>query len=116
MELYLEAAESDDFSFNWDIIVDHDGNVGYIDSTSDSYTRQQANFVMFLIKGTIPLMEDYGVDWVGWLFKEINLVQLNSEITEILTEYLGIDNGYFPQFSVEDGKLKVDLGTIQMQE
>ena len=113
MELYLEPAGSDDYAYNWDIAVNSKGEALVV--TEDKEIEQKVNFLVFLVQGAIPLMEEYGVDWSGWLFKEITLVQLNSQITEIIREYLGDNIGYYPNYNEKDGKLIVTMARIIMQ-
>ena len=109
MELLLVSSEDPEKDrTNWDIDVD-DGIAAVVpDGTEED---QEASVVAYLEKNTIPLMEERGVDWTGYLTKRASLAEIDTQIRENLKTYL--DNiMYTPTYSPVEGKLVVNMAKI----
>lgn len=109
MELLLVSSEDPEKDrTNWDIDVEDGIAVVVPDGAEED---QEASVVAYLEKNTIPLMEDRGVDWSGYLTKRTSLAEVDTQIRENLKTYL--DNVmYTPTYSPVDGKLVVNMAKI----
>ena len=109
MELLLVSSEDPETErTNWDIDVE-DGIAKVV--PEDAEEDQEANVIAYLEKSTIPLMEDRGVDWSGYLTKRTSLAEIDTQIRENLKTYL--DNVlYTPTYAPVEGKLVVNMAKI----
>ena len=109
MELLLIASEDPETErYNWDIEVKDGIAVTVPDEAEED---QEASVVAYLEKNTIPLMEDRGVDWTGYLTKRASLAEVDTQIRENLKTYL--DTVLFsPVYSADKGKLVVNMAKI----
>lgn len=109
MELLLVSSEDPEKDrTNWDIDVEDGIAVVVPDGAEED---QEASVVAYLEKNTIPLMEERGVDWTGYLTKRASLAEIDTQIRENLKTYL--DNVmYTPTYSPVDGKLVVNMAKI----
>lgn len=109
MELLLVSSEDPEKDrTNWDIDVE-DGIATVVPDGAEE--DQEASVVAYLEKNTIPLMEDRGVDWTGYLTKRTSLAEVDTQIRENLKTYL--DNVmYTPTYSPVEGKLVVNMAKI----
>ena len=109
MELLLVSSENpEEDRTNWDIDV-ADGIARVVPDGAEE--DQEANVITYLEKSTIPLMEDRGVDWSGYLIKHTSLAEVDTQIRENLKTYL--DNVlYTPTYSAIAGKLVVSIAKI----
>lgn len=108
MDLRIEAVKIEDVSPNeWDIIVDKDNEVETVDETTE--IEQMANIAMATELHTIPQLENIGIDWLGYLFKEKSLTEIDFEIRQALMKFIG-DTSFIPAYSKEGDSLVVKLG------
>jgi hypothetical protein len=109
MELLLVSSEDPEKDrTNWDIDV-VDGIAAVVPDGAEE--DQEASVIAYLEKNTIPLMEDRGVDWTGYLTKRASLAEIDTQIRENLKTYL--DNVmYTPTYSPVEGKLVVNMAKI----
>ena len=109
MELLLVSSEDPEKDrTNWDIDVEDGIAVVVPDGAEED---QEASVVAYLEKNTIPLMEDRGVDWSGYLTKRTSLAEIDTQIRENLKTYL--DNVmYTPTYSPVEGKLVVNMAKL----
>lgn len=109
MELLLVSSEDPEKDrTNWDIDVEDGIAVVVPDGAEED---QEASVVAYLEKNTIPLMEDRGVDWSGYLTKRTSLAEIDTQIRENLKTYL--DNVMFtPTYSPVEGKLVVNMAKL----
>ena len=109
MELLLVSSENPEKDrTNWDIDV-VDGIAAVVPDGAEE--DQEASVVAYLEKNTIPLMEDRGVDWTGYLTKRTSLAEVDTQIRENLKTYL--DTVLFsPVYSADKGKLVVNMAKI----
>ena len=109
MELLLVSSEDPEKDrTNWDIDVEDGIAVVVPDGAEED---QEASVVAYLEKNTIPLMEDRGVDWSGYLTKRTSLAEVDTQIRENLKTYL--DNVMFtPTYSPVEGKLVVNMAKL----
>jgi hypothetical protein len=109
MELLLVSSEDPEKDrTNWDIDV-VDGVATVVPEGAEE--DQEASVVAYLEKNTIPLMEDRGVDWTGYLTKRASLAEIDTQIRENLKTYL--DNVMFtPTYSPVEGKLVVNMAKL----
>lgn len=109
MELLLVSSEDPEKDrTNWDIDVEDGIAVVVPDGAEED---QEASVVAYLEKNTIPLMEDRGVNWTGYLTKRASLAEIDTQIRENLKTYL--DNVmYTPTYSPVEGKLVVNMAKI----
>lgn len=109
MELLLVSSEDPEKDrTNWDIDV-VDGVAAVVPDGAEE--DQEASVVAYLEKNTIPLMEERGVDWTGYLTKRASLAEIDTQIRENLKTYL--DNVmYTPTYSPVEGKLVVNMAKI----
>lgn len=107
--VYDEAAKEE---FNsWDIEVDSNNDVLTVDG--DKETDQMADIAAALEQGSIPLIDTRGVDWLGLLFKEKSLLEIDSQIRKNLSTYVD-DLSYAPIYTKEGDRLKVEIARINL--
>lgn len=93
---------------NWDIEV-KDGIASVVPDGAEE--DQEASVIAYLEKNTIPLMEERGIDWPGYLTKRASLAEVDTQIRENIKTYL--DTVLFsPVYSAEKGKLVVHMAKI----
>lgn len=97
-------------NYNWDIDV-VDGLPVLLDEESE--IDQIATVAAYLGKGTVPLMEEKGNDWAGYLLSEKTLTQLDSEVRDNINTYTD-QADHVPMYYVEDEKLKVTIGRVNI--
>ena len=109
MELLLSSSADPEIErVNWDIDV-KDGIALTVPEEAEE--DQEASVVAYLEKTTIPLMEERGVDWTGYLTKRTSLAEVDTQIRENLKTYL--DTVLFtPVYSANEGKLIVNMAKI----
>ena len=109
MELLLSSsADPETERVNWDIEVNDGVALTVPDGAEED---QEASVVAYLEKATIPLMEERGVDWPGYLTKRVSLAEVDTQIRENLKTYL--DTVLFtPVYSTDKGKLVVNMAKI----
>lgn len=109
MELFLDASEDPEAErYNWDIDV-IDGIAKTVPEGAEE--DQEAVVAAYLEKNSIPLMEERGVDWQGYLTKRVSLAEIDTQVRENLKTYLD-SLIYSPVFSARDGKLMVNMAKI----
>lgn len=97
-------------NYNWDIDV-VDGLPVLLDEESE--IDQIATVAAYLGKGTVPLMEEKGNDWAGYLLSEKTLTQLDSEVRGNINTYTD-QADHVPMYYVEDEQLKVTIGRVNI--
>lgn len=109
MELLLISSEDPEAErCNWDIDV-QDGIALTVPEEAEE--DQEASVVAYLEKNTIPLMEERGVDWSGYLTKRTSLAEIDTQVREGIKTYL--DTVLFsPVYSADKGKLVVNMAKI----
>lgn len=109
MELLLKSSEDPETErSNWDIEVEDGIALTVPEEAAES---QEASVIAYLEKNTIPLMEERGVDWSGYLTKRTSLAEVDTQIRENLKTYL--DTVLFsPVYSADKGKLVVSMTKI----
>lgn len=109
MELYLVSSEDPATEqYNWDIDVE-DGVAKVVPEGAEE--DQEASIITYLETNTVPLMEERGVDWAGYLVKQKSLAEIDTVIRENLKTYL--DTVLFsPVYTAKDGKLVVNLAKV----
>lgn len=109
MELLLVASEDPSAEqYNWDIDVE-DGLAKVVPEGAEE--DQEASVVAYLEKTTIPLMEERGIDWVGYLNKQNSLAEIDSQIRDSIKTYLDTVL-YSPVYTADKGKLEVHLAKV----
>ena len=109
MELLLASSTDPETErCNWDIEVE-DGIAKTVPAGAEE--DQEASVVAYLEKSTIPLMEDKGVDWTGYLTKRVSLAEVDTQIRDNLKTYLDTVL-YSPVYSADKGKLVVNMAKI----
>lgn len=109
MELLLVASEDPSAEqYNWDIDVE-DGLAKVVPEGAEE--DQEASVVSYLEKTTIPLMEERGVDWTGYLNKQNSLAEIDSQIRDNIKTYLDTVL-YSPVYTANKGKLEVHLAKV----
>lgn len=110
-ELYL-IGQYDDYEgppYNADIDIQ---NGRALELTDDRAIRTQRAVVTgYMEQGAVPLMEHRGIDWTGYITREKTLNEIDGQIRQNLSIYLGDDNKFIPQY----GRIG-DQTTIQMNE
>ena len=109
MELLLVSSEdAAEDRWNWDIDV-NDGMPDVV--PEDGEEGQEAAVVSYLETNTIPLMPERGVNWPGYLNKQLSLAEVDTQVRDNLKTYL--DTVLFsPVYSAKNGKLVVNLAKI----
>ena len=109
MELLLVTSENpEEDRTNWDIDVE-DGIAVCVPEGSEE--AQEASVVAYLETSTIPLMEERGVDWTGYLNKRKTLSEIDNQIRENLKTYLDTIL-YTPLYTAVDGKLNIHMEKV----
>lgn len=106
MELLLDTDNNEqEFMFNWDIVVE-DGIAETVPEQAE--LDQEAAVIAYLETNTIPLLEDKGTDWTGFLLKQKSLTEIDNKVRENLKQYLNTAI-YTPVYTAENGALTVNL-------
>lgn len=109
MELLLIASENaEEDGWNWDIDV-NDGAPDVVPEGGEE--GQEAAIVTYLETNTIPLMPEKGINWAGYLNKQLSLAEIDTDIRENLKTFLNTVL-FSPVYSVSNGKLSVNLTKI----
>ena len=109
MELLLASSKDPEAErYNWDIDVE-DGIAKTVPDEAEE--DQEASVIAYLEKYAIPLMEDRGVDWTGFLTKRTSLAEVDTQIRENLKTYLN-NVLYTPVYTTDKGKLVVNTAKI----
>lgn len=106
--LLLSSIDPETERYNWDIDVKN----GVAETVPEGAEEdQEASVIAYLEKSTIPLMEERGVDWTGYLTKRVSLAEVDTQIRENIRTYL--DTVLFsPVYSTDKGKLVVNMAKI----
>ena len=108
MDLKIITPTSSVNNFNWDIEV-ADGIPSTVTDTTE--VQQEANLAAYIQTNTIPLMEDKGNDWTAFLFKELSLSQIDSQVRENINTYSD-SMSYVPVYGIKDKELVVNVSQI----
>lgn len=109
MELLLVASEDPSTEqYNWDIDVE-DGLAKVVPEGAEE--DQEASVVTYLEKTTIPLMEERGIDWTGYLNKRNSLAEIDTQIRDNIKTYLDTVL-YSPVYTANKGRLEVHLAKV----
>ena len=108
MDLKIITPTSSVNNFNWDIEV-ADGIPSTVTDTTE--VQQEANLSAYLQTNTVPLMEDRGNDWTAFLFKELSLSQIDSQVRENINMYSD-SMSYVPVYGIKDKELVVNVSQI----
>ena len=95
----------------WDIEVDGNNDVVTVEGSKE--TDQMADIAASLETNSVPLVETRGVDWLGLLFKEKSLLEIDSEIRKNLSTYVD-DLSFAPIYTKEGDQLKVQISRINL--
>lgn len=109
MELLIVSSEDPETEgWNWDIDV-NDGIPEVVPEGGEE--GQEAAIISYLETNTIPLMPERGVNWAGYLNKQLSLAEIDTQVRDNLKTYL--DTVLFsPVYSAKNGKLTVNLAKI----
>jgi hypothetical protein len=95
----------------WDVKV-VDGIVPII--TDEQEDLQCATLAAFLVKGSIPQLEDAGVPWTEYLSERITFGELDFYIRQSLNN---VDKPtYYPAYDIVDDKLTLSVGRLKQEE
>ena len=109
MELLLVSSEdAAQDRWNWDIDV-NDGLPVLVPEGGEE--GQEAAVVSYLETNTIPLMPERGVNWPGYLNKQLGLAEIDTQVRENIKTYLDTVL-YSPVYAANDGKLTVNLAKV----
>lgn len=111
MDLRMNAEEITDEGVSWDCDVQN-GLVPII--TDDKEDLQSATLAGFLIKGTVPQLQDVGVPWTDFLTNRITFGVLDFYVRESLKN-VEADN-FYPQYDIEEDKLTMSIGKVQQED
>ena len=111
MDLKMKAEEITTAGVSWDCDVVK-GNVPII--TDDAEDLQCAILAGFLIKGTVPQLQDAGVPWTDFLTKKITFGVLDFYVRESLTN-VGKDN-FYPEYDIQNDQLTMSIGKLEQEE
>jgi hypothetical protein len=89
----------------WDIELE-DGIALSLDGAEE--LKQRAVIAAFIIKGTIPLLEDTGIDWTGYLLEQVNPRELDAQLRDSIFTFTG-SNTYVPYYNIRNGKLELSI-------
>lgn len=109
MELLLNTSvDPAEERYNWDIEVE-DGIALTVPEEAEE--DQAASVIAYLETNTIPLMPEKGINWPGYLGKELSLAEIDSKIRESLKTYLNTVL-FSPVYTTKEGKLEVSLTKV----
>jgi hypothetical protein len=98
MDEFRVIAGNREFDLDLDFI---DGKVGQV--AGDTAEIQRAYIASYTKKGTIPLQEDQGIDWAGFLQGEKPYNEIAYDLTGRIATYIGAGK-YAPAFR-QDGRM-----------
>lgn len=111
MDLKMKSEDINTTGVSWDCDVE-DGIVPVIkDDTED---MQCAVIAGFLIRGTVPQLEEAGVPWTEYLTNKITFGVLDFYVRDSLAN-VGKDN-FIPRYNIEDDKLTMSIGQLETEE
>lgn len=111
MDLKMKAEDITTAGTSWDCEVEN-GIVPIIkDDTED---MQCAVLASFLIKGTVPQLEDAGVPWTDYLTGKISFGILDFYVRESLQN---VDKtNYYPEYDIQNDQLTMGIGRLETEE
>ena len=110
MDMKMKAEDITTEGISWDCDV-VDGVVPIV--SGDTEDLQGATQAGFLIRGTVPQLPDVGVPWTDFLTQKITFGELDFYVRENLR--LAGREGFYPQYSVEGGKLVMTIGKLKTE-
>ena len=110
MDLKMKAEDITTAGVSWDCEV-KDGIAPII--MDDEEDLQCATIAGFLIKGTVPQLNEAGVPWTDFLTGRITFGVLDFYVRESMTN-VGEDN-FHPQYDIEEDKMTMSIGKIQQE-
>lgn len=109
MELKLFTTDNPEVAnYNWDIDV-VDGLPVLLEESSEK--DQLATVAAYISVDSIPLMEDKGNDWKGYLLGDKTLSQVDNQCRKNINLYTEEYN-YTPTYSIKDEKLVVGINKV----
>jgi hypothetical protein len=95
----------------WDVKVEN-GNVPII--TDDKEDLQCATLAAFLVKGSVPQLEDAGVPWNDFLTQKITFGELDYYIRDSLNNVE--KQTFYPSYDIADDKLTLSIGKLEQED
>ena len=111
MDLKMQAEEIDTAGVSWDCDVEN-GMVPII--TDDKEDLQSATLAGFLIRGTVPQLQEAGVPWTDFLTNKITFGVLDFYVRESLKN-VEADN-FYPQYDITEDKLTMSIGKLEQED
>lgn len=111
MDLKMKAEDITNAGVSWDCDVKN-GLVPII--YDDEEDLQCATLAGFLIKGTVPQLEEAGVPWTDFLTGVITFGVLDFYVHESLSN-VGEDN-FYPQYDIQDDQMTMSVGKLQQED
>ena len=111
MDLKMKAEDISDDGVYWDCKVEN-GIVPIIKGEEEDL--QCATMAGFLIKGTVPQLNDAGVPWTDFITGKIEFGVLDFYVRESLTN-VGMNN-YYPEYDIEEDKLTMSVGKLEQED
>lgn len=105
MDMHMKPEDIQTSGITWDCEV-KDGIVPIV--TGSEEDLQCATIAAFIIKGTIPQLEDAGVPWPKYLTNEITFGELDFYIRDSLQKVE--KQTFYPQYDIENGRLIMNIG------
>lgn len=74
--------------------------------------NQRATIAAYIQKGTIPGLEETGVNWTGFMLGEINPRELDAEVRDNMYIFTG-STVFIPYYFIQNGKLQLSIQEAQ---
>lgn len=81
--------------------------------TGDNELFQRAHVAAFLQKGSIPLLEDTGNDWLKYFMHEVSFTELDSQIRQnmiLLTE----SHNFVPAYNITGDAMSLTVTRVDV--
>lgn len=90
---------------SWDISL----KAGFSTSLSGKTEEQQvAAIASFIQLGTIPGLEETGVNWVGLLTQQVDARQIDAEVRNNISIFTGAGH-FIPFYNIKNGTLTLSI-------
>lgn len=110
MDFKIETSQNEDGKNVWDLAI-RNGDIATVSGEKEA--DQMANIASTFELNSVPLVDGRGVDWLGLLFKEKSLMEIDTEIRQSLSTYLD-DVSYTPIYTREGDALQVQITRINL--
>lgn len=115
-ELLLVGAPLDYWGekFNTDINIENGRAEELVDD--NAIQAQRATVAGYMIKGTVPLIPDAGVEWDAYATREKTLLEMDGQVRQSVSTFVGGENRFIPEYGMMSDHLAIRMNEVVMSE